>query len=249
MSGQPAFYHLLAEFYDLLFPVTDQQQRFFADLVEEHNVRRVLDVACGSGVQAAMFRDLGLDVSALENDARMVEMVRRKGRAIAVRLGSMDDVAGLFEPGFDMAVCIGNSLPHLPNLDAVRRTVDGMHSLLDPAGLMTLSIVNFDRVEREQITAFPPKELTDPHGRPITFERFYDLSLLPERITFSTKLTVAGEEHVASTPLIPISPEWLTAEVGAARMEVLGRYAAFDRAPFAADSMSLILVARRGQPH
>ena len=244
MPGEQPFYHLLAEFYDLLFPVTEQQRSFFAGLAEEHNVRHLLDVACGSGAQAAMFRDFGLEVSALENDARMVEMVRRKGRAINVRLGSMDKIRGLFEPGFDMAVCIGNSLPHLPDLDTVRRTVEGIRLLLSPGGLMILSIVNFDRVAREQITALPPKKATDPQGRPITFERVYDLSLLPERVTFSTKLTVAGAEHVASLALLPISPEWLTAQVGAAGMEVLDRYAAFDLTPFTADSMSLILVAR-----
>lgn len=246
MPDDGPFYHLLAEFYDLLFPVTEQQRRFFAALVEEHDVGRVLDVACGSGEQAAMFRDLGVEVSALENDAKMVELVRAKGRGIQVRLGSMEDVARLFEPGFDMAICIGNSLPHLHDLDAVRRTLDAMHSLLRPAGVLVLSIVNFDRVRRERIASLPVKEVRDPQGRAITFERFYDLSPLPQRVTFSTKLTVDGEAHVASLPLTPISPEWLVGAVADAGMTVLGRFANFERVPFTADAMSLVLVARGG---
>jgi len=244
MPGEQPFYQLLADVYDLLFPVTDQQRRFFADLVEEHGVRRVLDVACGSGVQAAMFRDLGLDVSALESDARMVEMVRAKARGIQVRLGSMEDVAALFEPGFGMIVCIGNSLPHLPDLDAVRRTVAGMQSLLRPGGVLVLSIVNFDRVARERTTDLPRKVVRDSQDRTVTFERFYDLSCLPEQVLFSMRLTVGAETRSASTPLIPISPGWLTGAVVAAGMTVLGRLAAFDRSPFTADSGSLVLVAR-----
>ncbi len=244
MPDDASFYHLLAEYYDVLFPVTEQQRHFFVSLVKEHGVSRVLDVACGSGGQAAMFRDLGVEVSALENDARMVELVRAKGRNIEVRLGSMEDVARLFDPGFDMAICIGNSLPHLPDLDAVRQTVRAMRALLRPAGVLVLSIVNFDRVRRERITSLPVKKLRDPQGSAVTFERFYDLSPLPQRVTFSMRLTVDDKEHAAILPLTPISPEWLAGAVSDAGMTVLGRFADFQRVPFTGNAMSLVLVAR-----
>lgn len=243
-ADTPVFYHVLADHYDRLFPVTEPQRRFLTELVEARRIRRVLDVACGSGEQAAVFRALGLDVSALENDERMVDMVHAKDEAIDVRLGSMERVAELFEAGFDLALCIGNSLPHLPDLDAVGRTLDGMHSLLNPGGTLLVSIVNFDRVAREQIEALPVKRVTDARGRPMTFERFYDLSQLPDRVTFRMKLRVGEATHAASVALIPISPEWLTERMAALGLEIAGRYAGFDRSAFGPESMSLVLVAR-----
>ena len=244
MPDEQPFYHVLADVYDLLFPVTAGQRCFFADLVNEHHVARALDVACGSGGQAAMFRDLGLEVSALEYDAKMIELVRARGREIDVRGGSMADVASVFGPGFGMVICIGNSLPHLADLDEVRGAVDGMRSLLRPGGVLVLSIVNYDHVVRERITHLPRKEVQDAQGRAIVFERFYDLSALPRTITFSTKLTVEGAAREASVPLLPISPEWLTSAVAGAGLTVVGRFAGFSRTPFGDKSMSLVLVAR-----
>jgi glycine/sarcosine N-methyltransferase len=244
MPGERPFYDMLADFYDLLFPVTADQQRFFGDLVAQHKVRRVLDVACGSGGQAAMFHELGLEVSALEDNARMVELARAKWAGIRVRLGSMEDVAVLFEPGYGLVLCIGNSLAHLGDLQAVRRTIAGMRSLLRPGGILVLSIVNFDIIAEKRIVTLPSKAVWDAQGRRITFERFYDLSLLPERVTFSFNLDVAGEEHASSVWLIPISPAWLTGVVAGMGMTVLDRFAAFDHSPFTAESASLVLVAR-----
>ena len=242
----PVFYHLLADDYDRLFPVTDQQRRFLVELVEDRRIRRVLDVACGSGEQAGVFRALGLDVSALENDEKMLGLVRGKDPAIDVRLGSMECVAELFEPGFDLVLCIGNSLPHLADLDAVSRTLDGMRSLLNVGGTLLVSIVNFDRVMRDRIDALPVKRVTDASGRPMTFERFYDLSGLPERVIFRMKLSVGEETHTASVTLIPLSPDWLTDQIAGLGLEIVGRYAGFDGAPFGPNSMSLVLVAARG---
>ena len=35
MPDEQPFYHVLADVYDLLFPVTAEQRRFFADLVND----------------------------------------------------------------------------------------------------------------------------------------------------------------------------------------------------------------------
>ena len=249
MPDEEPFYHLLADVYDLLFPVTDAQRGFFVELAGKQGVSRVLDVACGSGEQAALFRELGLHVSALEYDERMVECVRAKGLAIDVRLGSMEHVAELFTPGYDLVLCIGNSLPHLPRLAAVERAVRGMVSLLNQGGLLVLSTVNFDRVIRDRITSLPTKRIEDSAGRSIVFERFYDLAPLPAHITFSTRLSVHGTARTASVALVPISPEWLSNLVVNVGLRVTGSYADFSRSPFAPQAASLVLVAARGEGH
>ncbi|MBN1916722.1 MAG: class I SAM-dependent methyltransferase [Verrucomicrobia bacterium] len=243
MPNEQLFYDLLANVYELLFPVTEEQRGFLTELVREHSVRRVLDVACGSGEQAALFRELGLEVDALEYNERMTERVRGKG--FNVRFGSMERVVELFAPGYGLVLCIGNSLPHLESRGAVERAVRGMASLLDSGGVLVLSIVNFDCVVREAITSLPPKRVVDDAGRRIAFERFYDLAHLEDRITFSTRLTIEGTTRTASVPLLPIPVKWLEDRVRAAKLRIIGQYGDFARAPFTPDSASLILVATR----
>lgn len=243
MPDEQPFYHLLADVYELLFPVTEAQRGFFTQLVAEHGVRRVLDVACGSGEQAELFRELSVDVDALEYDEKMAERVRSKG--INVRFGSMERVAELFAPGYGLVLCIGNSLPHLESRGAVERAVRGMASLLDTGGGLVLSIVNFDRMPRAGITSLPAKSVVDKAGRAIEFERFYDLGHPTDLITFSARLTVEGTTRTASVPLLPISVKWLTDRVEAAGLRIVGRYSDFTRAPFTPDAASLVLVATR----
>jgi glycine/sarcosine N-methyltransferase len=245
MPDTQTFYHLLADVYDLLFPVTEAQRRFFAELVGEHGIGRVLDVACGSGEQAALFRELGVEVSALEYDEKMVERVHAKELGIDVRLGSMENVAELFAPGYDLVLCIGNSLPHLDDLGGVERAVRGMASLLGAGGVLVLGIVNFDRVIGARITSLPTKKVVDEAGRTIVFERSYGLRRPTEHVAFSMRLTIGGTTQRASVPLLPIPARVLAKLVTDMGLRITGKYADFNRAAFTRDAASLILVARR----
>jgi SAM-dependent methyltransferase len=62
----------------------------------------VLDVGCGTGIAAALFRDRGCDVLGVEPDARMATVARRRG--IPVEVASFEE----WDPGarrFHLLVC------------------------------------------------------------------------------------------------------------------------------------------------
>ena len=53
---------------------------FFRRLFEKHNVKRVADVACGTGRHAAMFHSWGLEVEGSDISPNMIDRARETFR-------------------------------------------------------------------------------------------------------------------------------------------------------------------------
>ena len=56
----------------------DREEPFYRALFDEHNVRTLLDTACGTGEHAAWFSSWGIDVVATDLSQEMIEVCRLK---------------------------------------------------------------------------------------------------------------------------------------------------------------------------
>lgn len=107
--------------------------------------RVALDLGCGSGVHSVALARLGYGtVVAVDISPTLVaELTERSTGFPAVRPVLADLGAGLDDvvaPGsVTTAVCMGDTLPHLPDDTAVRRLVDDVFAALVPGGLFVLS--------------------------------------------------------------------------------------------------------------
>ena len=78
---------------------------------------RVLDAACGTGMHAIALARQGYEVVGVDLSAGMIE--RARANACVGEVNARFEVAGFGElaaragTGFDAALCLGNSLPHL----------------------------------------------------------------------------------------------------------------------------------------
>lgn len=98
--------------------------------------RRVLEVGCGPGVDAAKLVEAGLDVTATDACEEFVAIVRE--RFPAVRARRMDMTApdtGEFDGLWSFA-----SFIHVPR-SAARATLEGFARLLVPGGLLFLALI------------------------------------------------------------------------------------------------------------
>jgi SAM-dependent methyltransferase len=243
-------YKRIANYYRYVFPASPVQREFFRRIFQERGAQSVLDVACGTGEQLEAFAEMGLQVYGLELEEAMVEIIRdkslyREGR-ITIKPGNMLQAKELFPGPFDAAVCIGNSLVHLKDPHEISEAVRALSDTLAPGGTAIIQIVNYDRILDQKVTSLPTIETQDEDGNPITFERVYDLSGLPDVVQFITTLTVGEERIENSIPLFPLRSNSLLDMAEKADLIKPSLYGGYDFSPFSPQSQGCILVAEKG---
>ena len=100
-------------------------------------VRRLLELACGTGSHAFALESLGYSVLATDYSEDMLERARRKAADLssAVEFRTQDMRALELGNEFDAAVCLFDSIGYVATNDAVKQLMRGVHRHLRPDGL------------------------------------------------------------------------------------------------------------------
>lgn len=104
-----------------------------------------LDLGCGSGIHSVALTQLGHGtVVAVDISETLVgELAKRSAGSPAIRAVHADLCDGLGDlvrpRSISTAVCMGDTLPHLPDTAAVRRLFDDVFAALVPRGVFVLS--------------------------------------------------------------------------------------------------------------
>ncbi|MZP29624.1 methyltransferase domain-containing protein [Heliobacterium undosum] len=183
---------------------------------------RLLDAACGTGGHALALAKRGYSLLGIDLQEEMIDLAQKKAQGLSTppQFAVMD--MGAVDPElwgrWDGVYCIGNSLPHLGDMDAIRKTLAGWSRGMRaggarPGGTILIQVVNFANVLAKG-GQLPTLEGTQA-GRHVRFERRYEPAD-DGRIRFLTRLTVsepsgdekstAGGEWTAETLLLPLSP-------------------------------------------
>jgi SAM-dependent methyltransferase len=115
---------------------------------------RVLDAACGIGVDAAALVRRGFDVTASDASAEMAAATQQRLRAAGanrarVLTSEWADLPASFEPGsFDAVFCIGNSIAHAPDASAAIAAFEAFRSILAPGGMLVLDTHDWELVHQ-----------------------------------------------------------------------------------------------------
>ena len=138
-----------AKHYDI---ISDPEKRlahegqFLLWLLAKAPGRRVLDMACGTGVQAEFLAEHGATVTARDVDGAMIAFARGKRPHPNVTYEVADMREGAGGP-FDLAIVMGNSISLLPEYDDVVKTLARMKEALVPAGVGFVHVINYSGVE------------------------------------------------------------------------------------------------------
>lgn len=240
------FYKPIAAYYEEIFPLKPVKTAFAASFLTKKN-SRVLDIGCAVGELPAALAGRGRRVTGIDLDDAMIqrarnEMLRPDG---AVDFFAMDmmTVGDHFESScFDLVLCLGNTLVHLPSLEAMAAFMKGVAGLLKPGGVFALQIVNYDAVLGRDV-----KELPVLDGEHVRFERFYRFDEARHRVGFRSRLTVKEtgetvENEVSLYPLTSVELQRLAAAAGFTEAEYFGD---FKKSPYTPDSPALIAALRR----
>jgi len=216
--------------------------------------RRILDVACGTGGHAIALAQRGYGVVGADISTGMIARARENAarEAVTVRFveAGFGELATRVGGGFDGLICLGNSLPHVPDAAALREALADFAQVVRPGGVCIIQQRNFDLVACER-QRFMPLQAHREGDREWLFLRFYDFE--GDRIRFN--MVVLRREGTVWTYDVQASELWpifhrplldLLEEVGFGPVQV---YGGLGRTPFHVEtSGSLVISAGRRGP-
>jgi len=120
---------------------------------------RLLDVSAGIGTQALPLALLGHRVTARDLSAGAINRLSREAKArdlsIDAAASDMLRVAETVEGRFDSVLCMDNSLPHLLTDSEISAALGQFHRLLNPGGLVLISVRDYETVDRTPRSSHP----------------------------------------------------------------------------------------------
>ncbi len=158
---------------------------FFKKLFKEYRVKKILDLACGTGHHSIFFAKSGYEVTGVDKSREMIRIARKNSeKVLGVKFLRADflDVYPRIKQRFDAVICLGNSLPHLLSKKALRKTLNDIYRLLNPNGIFIFQNRNYDKILQKRIRFMPPN-ITDGNGEKIVFFRVLDF--LKSKIIFN----------------------------------------------------------------
>jgi glycine/sarcosine N-methyltransferase len=271
VEGETPLYDALSDDYDRFVNWESRlayEMPFIEGALREADARRVLDVACGTGMHAIelarrSYKVIGTDLSAL-----MIEQARENAAAAEVEarfvvagFGELaeklalstvlSEVEGIVEEGgglFDAVLCLGNSLPHALGAEDLDNALVDFAAVLRPGGLLLVQNRNFDAVlaRRER---FMGPEAHREGDHEWLFVRFYDFNS-DSTLTFNMLILRRDAEgkwsqQAESTEVRPLTHSELAASLTAAGFTKIVCYGDMQGAPFDPENSSnLITVAK-----
>ncbi|MDZ7780454.1 MAG: class I SAM-dependent methyltransferase [Gemmatimonadota bacterium] len=123
---------------------------FFLEVMRQHGVRKVLDVATGTGFHSVRLLEAGFEVVSADGSAEMLIKAfdNAKGRGHILRVVLADwrwlnrDVHG----EYDAIICLGNSFTHMFSERDRRKALAEYYAMLKHDGILVLDQRNYDRI-------------------------------------------------------------------------------------------------------
>ncbi|XP_072024500.1 glycine N-methyltransferase-like [Amphiura filiformis] len=201
---------------------TEVYREWLVKLLRDRGCQRVLDVACGTGIDSVMLLKEGFKVMSCDLSDKMVmhafreRWARRKEAAFdeweidVANWLTLDGDISKPGDGFDAIICIGNSFAHLPDFDGTqsshRRALRNFAKMLKPGGVMIIDHRNYDAIldtgkapeKNIYYHGSSIKDITtsvtyvDAKPATITLDYFLDTSLAPEHNNNNNKVVQNG---------------------------------------------------------
>ncbi len=147
------FYDAISTHYREVVNEAGRQQAVqdFADeLAARVDGGRALDLACGAGLYSLALARAGMEVVGVDLSGKLLDIARREARRAGVYAefiqAPMQDLPADIDGPFDVALCMGNSVPHLLGDADLAAFFDGVASRLTPGGQLAVHQLNYDRV-------------------------------------------------------------------------------------------------------
>lgn len=235
------FYESISVYYDEIFPLTPGKLNFSkADLSPPATI---LDIGCSTGSLAQALAAEGYQLHAIDKDPTMIRLARCNHQHDNAHFATMDMMAidhYFPEDHFDRILCLGNTLVHLPDEQALLRFLKKVKALLKPNGEFRIQMIHYDMIMNRDTLGLPSIQTEN-----LEFTRIYK-TREDGRIDFYTTLRLQGEEKLLENtiPLIPVMKETLERLLLEAGFTDLKLFGGFDGSPLSEHSIPFVCIAK-----
>jgi glycine/sarcosine N-methyltransferase len=270
VEGEVPLYDALSDDYDRFVNWEDRlayEMPFIERTLHEAGARRVIDVACGTGMHAIELARRGHQVVGTDLSAPMIERAKENASAAGVEARfvmagfgelaeklalspALSEVKGGSSP-FDAVLCLGNSLPHVLSAEDLGEALADFAAVLRPGGLLFTQNRNFDAVlaRRERFTG---PEAHREGDREWLFVRFYDFNpngtIIFNMVVLRRDAEGKWAQQVEATRLRPLVYSELIALLTAAGFTEIVCYGDMQGVPFEPEnSGNLMTVAKKSK--
>ena len=129
---------------------SETEGRFFIDALKARGVRRVLDIATGTGFHSIRLIEAGFEVVSADGSpymlARAFENGRKRNHIIRTVQADWRWLNRSVHGRFDAVICLGNSFTHLHSERDRRKTLAECYSALRHDGVLILDQRNYDAI-------------------------------------------------------------------------------------------------------
>jgi SAM-dependent methyltransferase len=123
---------------------------FFINLLKERGVKRILDVATGTGFHSIRLLKAGFEVVSADGSPEMLaqafENAKKAGFIMRTIQADWRWLARDIHNKFDAVICLGNSLTHLFSEQDRRKALAEFYAVLKHDGVLILDQRNYDRI-------------------------------------------------------------------------------------------------------
>ncbi len=247
----------LALVYDQSIDWEQRLQRelpFINSLIKDQTKARILDLACGSGRHAVALAQRGYDVIGLDISSEMIAAATRHAEKNKVRVqfhtADMQNAKTTVTSPFDLILCLGNSLALLPSIDALRKALQGVKSLLSKDGIFVSQTLNFEEIRTTHFRFFPLKAGVTTAGNEVIFARFFEglSNKITTTMVFSAfvKTETGWKTKTREQPVLQLSQAHLNQLLRAVGFKRLQYYADYQQTQFSpSTSRNLVFLAQK----
>jgi len=182
-----------------------------------------IDLGCGFGLQSIPLADLGYDVVGIDfSEELLAELERRRGgRRIRGVRADLREFASQIAAPVELVVCMGDTLPHLPDLESVDRLMVAIASILRPGGRLLLSFRDYCSVELQGTQRFIP--VRSDADRIFTCVLEYGASRMTVTDLVHERTETGWRQRASSYPKLRLAPDWLVQRLETSGLSLVSR--------------------------
>ena len=252
MTSVEEFYDVLAEHYDRMVRFEDrleQEKAVLAEWISGRAVQTGLDLGCGTGLHTIALARLGVRMTGVDPSPEMLARARQNARRHGQKeihwvQASLEDFPQHLPQRFDLIVCLGNTLAHVPPAQ-LHTVFTHLFGALEDSGILLLQLLNYKPILQKKERILDVRRVQND-----IFIRFYDF--LSDRLRFNLLIlqeTQSGLSHLLqSTELFPHFAEDLLRGLESAGFVSIQMFGNLQAAPFEPrTSRNLVIRAARSQ--